>query len=561
MDTNVNQHAEPMLDQPQLLREEPRRLPREVLLLGAVALVFAAILRFIHVSYREIFGDEFFTLDYITRGRPDLLPAVFRGYLPIYYEFIRGWAKLFGTDSELLLRLPSAVLGLAACIAFFAFARRYLRGAAFAISLIAFAMNPILVATSNEATSYAALSLLAVLANYYFIRSLDEGRRKNWVRYGIIAALGALTHPLFWFLLLAHFLFAAGRPRQTPRPFVLASAAGVFLIVLLMIMGAIYAEQQFPKKLGVQAPKIDDLLRGLVAVVLGDFPRYGYWDREFIRALMYLFIVSALALSFVYYRKRALEAAALPENVLWIDETQDVVGKWNRLSLASFLMFQWVAFIVPAVCIMILGGFAPDMRLHPEFFIVCVPALVILIAAGIDATPGKYGPIVMGVVFVVFMGVYDYRALADHGLGVYDAFWRLNREKFDPQKDVLMYVTYPGLERSVNRYAGDIKGIPFTSREVFDAPELAKQKLAKGIEGKERLFVFYRNHTKRLGRLPRSPFREWMAARYPEWDRTEYWVLSRPEDSELWAYVRHMDALTTATDAATTRPETAPPAP
>ena len=105
-----------------------------------------------------------------------------------------------------------------------------------------------------------------------------------------------------------------------------------------------------------EAPFID-LLRGLVAVVLGNFPRYGYWDRYFIRAIMYIFIVVALALSFVYYRKRAAEATFLPENVLWIDETQDVVGKWNRLSLASFLMFQWVAFLVPAVCVMILGGF------------------------------------------------------------------------------------------------------------------------------------------------------------------------------------------------------------
>ena len=70
-----------------LFRDEPRRLPREVLMLGACALVFAAVLRFIHISYRELFEFEFFTIDFITKPRPDVLPALLNGYMPVYYEF------------------------------------------------------------------------------------------------------------------------------------------------------------------------------------------------------------------------------------------------------------------------------------------------------------------------------------------------------------------------------------------------------------------------------------------------------------------------------------------
>lgn len=523
------------------IRDEPRRLPREVILLGGIAMILAAILRFIRIGYREVFGEEWFTLAYMTEHRPNLLNAIFTGHFSLYFEFIRAWGKFVAMGNEMMLRVPSAVFGLLTCVAFFFFAQRFLRGTAFAICLLGFALNPILVFTSNEASPFAALSLFVVLSNYFIIRALDEGGRRNWTLYGLFTALGALTHPLFWFLMLAHFLFGTMRPKRTPRPFVLASVAGIFLAIVAMIAATVYAEQAFPKQLDVQRPSLGDLTRGLVAVSLGNFPRYGYGEKELVRVIMYLFLIAALALSFLYYRIRVMEASLVPDNILWIDETQDVRGKWTRLSLASFLLFQWVTFLVPAFAIMMLGSFAPAVRLRPEFFIICLPSLVLLIACGIDAIPNKIATIVMGVVFVAIMAVYDARALSDSGMGVRQAFAHIKSQNFDPRKDALLYITTPSeIKPAIERYSYPFQGISFPSKEIEKATH---DRIAQAVAGKQRAFVLYYKDLRRVGRTLRSPAREWFGTR-PQWsfDKSvdEKWLTSNldgvMDDTELRMY-------------------------
>src|SRR5690606_37776442 len=109
-----------------------------------------------------------------------------------------------------------------------------------------------------------------------------------------------------------------------------------------------------------------------------------------------------IALSVQYYRKRTAEAMAMPDNVVWIDETQDVVGRWKRLSLRAFLLFQWVAFVVPLLGLFFLGGFVQGFRLTPEMLLIILPALTVLMAMGIDAAP-KEGALALGLLLILAM--------------------------------------------------------------------------------------------------------------------------------------------------------------
>ncbi|MCX7018136.1 MAG: glycosyltransferase family 39 protein [bacterium] len=521
--------------QERIAREESRRIPRDQLLMGAIFLALAAVLRLVFISQREIFGNEYFTIAFMSeaqpRARSEPILSIMYGQLPLYYEMIRLWGQFTDTSSEWLLRLPSALFGLLACGAFFMFARRYLRGIAFAVCLAGFTLNPTLIAVSDQTNSFALLSLWVVLSNYYCIRALDEDGRRNWVFYGIFSALGAVTHPLFWFVLLSQFVFAVARPRKTPHPYLLFSLAGIFICILMMISAAIYAEQYLPRKVDVQAPAIDDLARGLVAVTLGNFPRYG--SREFVTAVMYLFLIVALILGYFYYRMRAKEAAALPDNIVWVDETHDVVGNWKRLSLASFLAYQWAAFGVPALCIMMLGSFSPDVRLHPEYFIVCLPPLLILVAAGIDAAPGVIGKGVMIVIFAAFMVCYNYLGLTDPGYGVRIAFDRLKQEEFNPQKDALLFINYSGLEKPVERYSGGVKFTEFNKQMRI---EDTASRLDQVTSGTDQVFVFYHDDSRRIGKDIRSPAREWFAM--SKFKHDSKWDLSQAAKTELRVYKR-----------------------
>jgi hypothetical protein len=520
------------------LMEEPQRIPREAIVVSAICLGLAALLRLIAISRREIFGDEFWTLAFVTAERGNFLDNFFHGRLPLYYELFRVWGGIVGTGSELLVRLPSVAFGLLTYIAFAMYAHRYLRRAAFAIALVAFAMNPILVASSIHATPFALLGLIAVLSSSQCIRALDEGGTRNWVLYAAVSVLGALTHPFFWFLLMAQFLFAVARPRQTPRPFLLVSATGIVVGVVLMVLSVIYAERTYPKLVDVSTPSPADLARSLVAVLLGDFPRFGYGDKTFIQALLYLFVIVTLGLSVLYYRRREAEAMALPEGVVWIDDTQDVVGKWNRLSLLSFLMYQWVTFLVPAFGIWMVSTYATNMRMDPEYLVLTLPALVILVAAGVDAAWGRAGSLILGIVFVLIMGAYTLEALADRGYGVEHASAKLRSEAFDPAGDALVLVNTTGLEAPLERY---MKGYPSTQLRGREPIAETRAAVEKAAVGKERVFVFYHKDYRKFGKAPRSPVREWfdeqMRAQHFN-TKVSKWTLSAAEKTELRIYSR-----------------------
>lgn len=516
-----------------VLESGPRRIGRETLAISVVCLVVAIVLRFVALGRRDLFGDEYFTLDYLTKDRPNLFHEIFRGHLPLYYELLRAWSKLVGTSSDWLLRFPSAVFSVAACVAFFFLAFRFLRGLAFVLCLVAFALNPILVRSANEATPYALLSLLVVLVHYYGVRALDEGQRRHWLSWGIVGALGAMTHPFFWFVLLAQFLFAIVRPKKTPRPFVVASAAGVFVIAALLLFGAIYANKHFATD--VTTPSVADLARGLVGVTLGEFWRYSLGDRVFVRAVLYLFVLVALSLSWVYYRLRVAEAQALPENVVWIDETQDVVGQWNRLSLASFLLYLWMVFGVPAIALMIVGGFASGRTLPVESYVVCLPPMLVLIACGIDAAPGRTGTVALGLLFVLIMTAYNFADLGDDGYGIKQAVRRIRKAEFHSDRDALLVVSPGGLEGALARYAS---GLPYSSVRPPGQPDVCEKVLEEKTRGRERVMVLYHDDFRRIGKSERSLVREWFGLRKDKWDTDKKWVLSTPERTELRIYVR-----------------------
>jgi hypothetical protein len=514
-----------------------RRLSPYEATIAVACVLFGFFIRCVHVGYREITGPEFFTIRFINGEQPPFLRSIFEGKLPLYYEFMRVWGDAFGTQSETVLRLPSVVFGLLACIAFLIYSQRFLRGTAFAVAMLAMALNPVLVYSSIEASPFALLSLFVVLANYFCVRALNEGGRKHWGGYAITAALGAAVHPLFWFLLVAHFIFAAARPRKTPRPFLLISLGGIMLAVVLVIFAAVYANANFPRKVEPEIPVVDDVARGIVAVVLGNFPRYGSVD--FTQALMYLFVIVTLSLSFYYYWMRSKEAEALPEGVMWIDETQDVVGKWRRLSLASFLLFQWFTFGIPACGIMVMGSFASRIELHPEYFLICLPSLVFLVAAGIDAAPGNYAKITLIGLFVISMGFYNAKALTDKGPGVYDLFQRVRKENFDPSRDALLYVFIQELEPSVERYSKGIKGIPFSRN--LDWREL-QRRLDEVTRDRERVFVFFHKDVRRVGRGERSVAEDWFEYNRDRWKPEKSWLISEVAQSKLKVYRRINDA-------------------
>lgn len=514
----------------------PKRFSPDAAALGLFTLLLAAILRTVHIAYREVFGGEFATLDYLAGNtRYGWGEGILYGYLPLYYMLMKGWSAIADTSSEVWLRLPSVIFGLTAFVAFFVYAHRYLKGLALVICLTAFALNPILIAEANSATVWSLVALFTVMANYFCIRALDEGSPFNWGRYAAVCAAGALTHPFFWFLLVAHALFALGRPRRTPKPALAVAVVVLIAAVMGAFVAAYSAQQSVPSGLALAAPGVDDLMRGLVSVVFGNFSRYGI--NEFFQAFYYLFLLAALGLSIVYYRMRVMEASMLPENVMWIDETQDVVGFWRRLSLPAFLVFHWVAFLVPALCMMFVASAVRSISLQPEYFLICLPPILILIATGLDVVPNRLVTLGLGIVMIVMMTVYSGFALRDKGLGVYDAIEHVKRRDFNQAADRLLFVPYSQrVERALALYGEGIEPHFVSTRgTVREVQAHAAEAVPESVE---RVFALYHNDWRTYGQARRSPVREWFAAPEHGWRATKSIPLSRAERSELVIYER-----------------------
>lgn len=513
---------------------------RDWLLLVSVSLLIAIVLRFIRIGHREFFGNEFLTLNILAGGGPEeFLERALDGATSMYHILIAAWAGIFNSTSETVLRIPSALFGLGACVIFFLFSRKYLRGTALAICLLIFAMNPILVATSIDASPYALLTLFVTVAHYFAIRSLDKGGFANWSIYGLSVAGGILTHPVFLFILPAHFIFGLLRGRRTPRMFHAIGIIGLITLAGIALSAGIYAENSFPDQINVQRPSSSDLARGLVSVALGNFPRYDSQDpNDFVRGVMYLFVFLCILLSVRYYRTRTAEAMAMPENVIWIDETQDVVGTWNRLSLRAFLLFHWFGFVIPLTGLVFLGGFVQGFHLSPEILVVILPSLAVLMAMGIDAAP-KEGALALGVMLLLAMAYYDVKVLKDTGYGVERALEIVRDKNFDPQHDLLVYTEPNDISKPVTIYQDKLPAKPiegFDNRKEF-ADRQAQ--LAQMAVNYDRIFVLYHDDRKSLGKTEaRSPLREWFhESGDNHFTEVEDWKeLSEAEGTELRLY-------------------------
>ncbi|HEY5977805.1 MAG TPA: glycosyltransferase family 39 protein [Solirubrobacterales bacterium] len=158
--------------------------------------VLAAALRFATLDVQSYHHDEVVTASRILRedfwhamdavGFSESAP-------PLYYALAWLWTQLTGTG-EYGLRSLSAIAGVATVPVAYLFGRA-LRGRRAGIAAAALvAVNPMMLWYSQEARAYALLVLLCTASAVYFVRALDEGRRRDLGWWGLFSGLALATH-------------------------------------------------------------------------------------------------------------------------------------------------------------------------------------------------------------------------------------------------------------------------------------------------------------------------------------------------------------------------------
>ena len=221
-----------------LLSPAPLLSRSPALLLSTAITLLAAALRFLNLGYDSLWFDEVLTRQTAAAGFAAALAV--RDHVPLLYWLTTAALRLL-PEHEVTLRLVSALAGVLAVPLLVALGRvaRLPRAGLWAALLLA--VSPFAIRYSQEARHYALLLLFGLLATVLLLRALGRDRRRDWLAYGVAAALGLMTHYSAWLLLLAQGAVVAGwllgrlRAGERGAAARLAPAAAVVGLALLLL--------------------------------------------------------------------------------------------------------------------------------------------------------------------------------------------------------------------------------------------------------------------------------------------------------------------------------------
>jgi hypothetical protein len=181
----------------------------------AALTVLAAALRLSTLDLQSFWYDEAFTPVHVLHAS---LGATLHAFVhtennpPLWYLVVWAWSRLAGTG-EVVLRLPSALAGIATVLVAWGIGRELAGRRAAALAGVIVAVNPLLVWYSQEARPYAFYVLFVALALLCMLRAEEDPTPRRLALFALSGALALLSHYFAVFLVVPMALWLA-RPRR-----------------------------------------------------------------------------------------------------------------------------------------------------------------------------------------------------------------------------------------------------------------------------------------------------------------------------------------------------------
>jgi len=183
--------------------QAPSPLDLDVLVLITTA---AAFFRFHALAAKSLWFDEGVSVAIARLDWENFARILWRreANMALYYLALRAW--LHAGHSEAFIRGLSVVIALAAFPALYWLGRRLFNPQVGLIAATLLAVNAYAVRYSQEARAYSLMLLLCVLSSLYFLKVLENPSRRNRAAYVLISALAVYAHFFSGVLLLAQWL-------------------------------------------------------------------------------------------------------------------------------------------------------------------------------------------------------------------------------------------------------------------------------------------------------------------------------------------------------------------
>jgi 4-amino-4-deoxy-L-arabinose transferase-like glycosyltransferase len=174
----------------------------------AAVLLLAAGLRFAELNRQSIWFDEAASIHIATRPTLDEMMTRIRAderIPPLHYIVLRYWIKVFG-DSEISVRLPSALASIAAVWAMYSLVRRLFGPGEGLIAPLLLAVSRFQVIYAAEARSYSLMLALGLFSCNLFVQMTQRRCRKRKLSYVLITTALLYAHLYGLFVIGAQWI-------------------------------------------------------------------------------------------------------------------------------------------------------------------------------------------------------------------------------------------------------------------------------------------------------------------------------------------------------------------
>jgi len=315
--------------------------------------VIAAGFRFAGLGSKSLWLDEAYSLGLARSSfsslwhdllSPQVNTSVYVAYMSLYYTLLHFWVRL--GESEIWLRLPSALCGVATVPLMYALGSRLFTKQAGLAAAFLLAIQPVHIAYSQEARSYSLCVFLSTAAFYFFIRGVQEGNGKWWLLYVVSTVLAIYSHLFAAFLLPAQWLSLSflDRKKTHLRSAILSATAILLLIAPVFYLAIVKDLGKIP---WAAKPDIWDLLHALQTLTGAG-----------LKLPFYLLVLGMAGVSF---------------RQTWRDTGQSD-SRWPHAIL-------WGWFVLPVASVVLLSFWKPP--LFPRYLLISLPASTLLAAVGL----------------------------------------------------------------------------------------------------------------------------------------------------------------------------------
>ena len=438
-----------------------------------LATFLAALLRFFALGDHPLWIDEFLTWK-------RLHPATGAGFIeqvqdsfqsPLLLSLLWPWTR--GELSELVLRIPSAIAGVALVPLFGILVGRITsrRTAEWAVLLMA--VSPFTIWFSQDARGYSLALLGSIVATLVLVRMMREGPTfRTAIGYGLASGLAVLSNNSVLFLITAHALTVLiyAFPRRGREWLIWATAfglAGILILPwLLKATGVLAVERLAPGAASGQSLRGETTFSPMALPFAFHSLLYGF---SFGPSLFELHSPDRMTLL-----KNALPLLA----PAWLVGAFLVVGGlWKMPSRLRLMIMIWI--VIPVACVTFLAV-RNVKAFNPRYLAVVMPLVLLLLAHG-AASLGRLGRMAALICFVFTLVA----------TGGYLGFERYAREDIRSAAVAIEAVSLPGepvlvpvVSGLYGLYASDHANIvDFWGCPVVRNSEMADQSLAERFVG------------------------------------------------------------------------------